>query len=92
MAHIHIGRLAANLRWLRKLEGLTLQWLAEELGVSISLISKWEHGHRAPRMPHLRALARAYNTSIDSLINDDLTGLFTSAADRPTVEETDVSE
>lgn len=58
-----------NLRSLRKLHKLTLEELAEKIGVSRQAIAKWEAGATTPDIAHCRALAELYQVSIDDLVN-----------------------
>jgi|LSQX01.1.fsa_nt_gb transcriptional regulator with XRE-family HTH domain len=55
---------------LRKELGLTQENLAEILGISPQAVSKWENGHALPETALLPGLARALDTSIDSLLLD----------------------
>jgi transcriptional regulator with XRE-family HTH domain len=60
---------AKKLEYLRKQKGLTQRQLAEKIGVSRDLISKWERSETSPDTDHLVALANLYNVSIDEMIN-----------------------
>ncbi len=51
-----IQSFARRLREWRQGRGLPLKHIAKELGVSISIISEWEHGHRFPSVANLEAL------------------------------------
>lgn len=55
---------------LRKLrEGLTMQKLASDLGVSRDLVSDWESGAATPSVGELKALAAYYQIGIGYLLN-----------------------
>jgi transcriptional regulator with XRE-family HTH domain len=49
---------ARRMREWRASAQLPLKHVARDLGVSISIISEWEHGHRFPSVRHLEAVAR----------------------------------
>lgn len=59
-------RLAA----LRKQKGLTQQALAEDVGVHVSQIRRYEAGESAPTLDVLRKLAIALSVSADALVFD----------------------
>ena len=56
------------LRELRKERGLTQQQLAEQLKLSLSIISKWENGKHQPSIEDLKLLVNFFNVSADYLI------------------------
>lgn len=60
--------LGLELRKYRKTAGLTLQELAERVGVSKQCVYFWEHGIREPGVDRLWALANALAVNVDSLI------------------------
>jgi transcriptional regulator with XRE-family HTH domain len=63
-----LGRGLARLRkqaWLKQAE------LAEELGVAIETISRWENGHNAPTVPHRRKLELRYGNTLEALLDFD---------------------
>lgn len=49
-------------------KGLPLKHLARELGVSISIVSEWEHAHRFPSVTNLEAIARLLETHVCCLL------------------------
>ncbi|MBQ4164687.1 MAG: helix-turn-helix transcriptional regulator, partial [Turicibacter sp.] len=53
---------------LRIKEGLSQERLAEEIGVSKQLISKWEQGDEIPDLHHLMALSDWFGISLDELL------------------------
>jgi len=68
MASPTVRSFARRLRQWRELKGLPLKHMAKELGVSISIISEWEHGHRFPSAATLAALAEYAGTSVCCLL------------------------
>ncbi len=62
---------AENLVSLRKGKHLTQQELADEIGYSDKLVSKWEQGKAVPSIDKLMMLAKFYNVSLDSLVTKD---------------------
>ena len=79
--------LSKKLKTLRKRENLTQEELANELGVTKSLISAYEHGIRIPSYDILIHLASLYDVSIDYLLGFenknllDLSGLTPNEID-----------
>lgn len=63
--------ISARLRELRINSGLSQERLAEQLLVSRQAVSKWENGEAMPDIENMIALARLYNTSLDSLVGLD---------------------
>lgn len=45
------------IRW-RQEQHLTLKNVADDLGVSVSIVCEWEHGRRFPSADHFLAIAR----------------------------------
>ncbi len=67
-------RMAANMRARRAFAGLKQCELADQLGVSQNTVSKWEHGHHAPSVPQLVAMADIYKCSLDALAGREQEG------------------
>ncbi len=59
-----------NLKALRMTAGLTMEGLAEKIGVSRQSVAKWENGDSLPDLMKCKALADLYNVSLDALVND----------------------
>lgn len=57
-----------KLQKLRKQRGLTQEELAESLYVSRTAISKWESGRGYPSIDSLKAIAKFFSVSVDTLI------------------------
>lgn len=55
----------------RERVGKTQQQIADELGVTLDTISKYENGRNLPGADKLPALARALGCTIDDLYTDD---------------------
>ncbi len=62
---------AENLVGLRKSRHLTQQELAEKMGYSDKLISKWEQGKAIPSIDKMMVLASFYNVTLDDLVRKD---------------------
>ncbi len=62
---------AENLATLRKSKHLTQQELAEKIGYSDKLVSKWEQGKAIPSLDKLMMLSSFYNVSLDELVAKD---------------------
>ena len=60
-----------KLQELRKQRGLTQEELAEALFVSRTAVSKWESGRGYPNIESLKAVAKFFGVSVDSLLSGD---------------------
>lgn len=65
MNRLNIGETILKLRKGKK---LTQEQLASMVGVSAGAVSKWENGNSTPDISLLAPLARALDTSIDTLL------------------------
>lgn len=62
------------IRGKRERIGKTQQQIADEIGVTLDTISKYENGRNLPGADKLPALARALGCTIDALFRDDTGG------------------
>ncbi len=60
-----------NLRILRKNRNLTQKQLADELGISRSLISLYESGERVPSLKALLKISQFFGISNDELLGKE---------------------
>ena len=60
-----------NLLYLRNIKGLSLEQVAEAVGISRQSYSKWEQGDTFPDIDKCDKLAKFYGVTIDSLIHSD---------------------
>lgn len=67
--------IGARLRHARLVKALLIKDLAARVGVSISLISKYENNKLLPPLTVLHALVTALDTNIGALFDPDWTGL-----------------
>lgn len=58
-----------NLVQLRKLNNLTQEELAEQVGVSRQALAKWESGETLPDLEKSRLLAEVFSVSLDDLVS-----------------------
>ena len=58
---------------LRKKNGISQKEMAERLSVSVSAVSKWEHGKNLPDMTILGKIAEILQVSCDELMNPEKT-------------------
>lgn len=63
--------LPANLRDLRAAHQLTLEQVAERIGVTRQAAAKWESGETLPDLTNCAALADLYGVSLDDLVHHD---------------------
>ena len=65
--------LASNIRYLRKKQGWSQEYLAERLGYkSYTTIQKWESGVSEPPLKKAHAIAELFQVDIDDLTKKDL--------------------
>lgn len=78
---------------IRKMNNMSQEAFAEELGVSRQAVSKWETGSSVPDVQLLLRIADFYNITLDQLIRDEF-DLPVSQADseRLEKEETDTAD
>ena len=61
--------LAENIKAFRLKKNYTQEKLAEQMGVSVGAVSKWESGQSTPELPILLSLAEFFQISLDRLIS-----------------------
>ncbi|MBQ5672542.1 MAG: helix-turn-helix transcriptional regulator [Oscillospiraceae bacterium] len=74
MAHLEMNRLANNLTYLRKENGISKQELADIMGVGLWTVTKLERGELPPRMK-VEALFRIqhrFGVSVHRLLGESL--------------------
>jgi transcriptional regulator with XRE-family HTH domain len=59
----------STLKSARKSAGLTLEQLAERVGISVSQLSRFESGKREPRMAEMQTIADALGLSVADLLD-----------------------
>jgi len=62
------SELGARLRQAREQKGLTRQYVAKNVGISVRTFDRWERGDFEPSLKKLARLAELYGTSIGWLI------------------------
>ncbi len=65
-----VSRFAARLKKWRREQGKPLKEVAADLGVSIAIVSEWEHGHRFPSVKHLQAVTRYTGISASAFFSN----------------------
>ena len=70
--HTIPNELGPKLKFLRLLKGKSARGVARELKVSPMLILKWESGESNPKVNKLASLAKAYDVSLDDLMNGSI--------------------
>ena len=59
---------AERLKDLRNEKGISLKYLAKEIGVTDMAISRWENEQRIPNIENLASLAKYFGVSTDYLL------------------------
>ena len=66
---------ANNLRFLRKQNGWSLEYVSDALGLkSFTTVSKWEVEATSPRMDTLVKLCELFHVGLNEMVYDDLEG------------------
>lgn len=65
-------RFSDKLKKLRAEHNLSQVAFANKLGVSKSLVAYWEVNKREPKLEHIIAIGKMFNTDWTTLINDEL--------------------
>ena len=60
-----------NLRFLRNHSGLTLEQVAERIGVTRQAVAKWEKGESLPDILNCEALADLFDVTLEDLVRHD---------------------
>lgn len=68
----HKISIAANLKRLRQANHLTIEEIADKVGVSRQAIAKWEKGTSLPDIINCAAIARLYDIPVDTLLCGDV--------------------
>ena len=61
-----------NIKYLRKLNGLTQEQFSQRIGIKRSLLGAYEEGRANPNWNTLITIAKQFNTSVDQLLKQDL--------------------
>ena len=59
-----------NLKYERKIAGLTQQQLADKMGIKQQQLSRWERDEIEPAVSSIVAIAKALDVSYDDLFDD----------------------
>lgn len=73
-----MSRVSENIKYLRKKIGLTQEQFAERIEIKRSLVGAYEEGRADPRIGNLINMAKVFGTSVDILINKDVSRLSES--------------
>lgn len=60
-----------NIKEVRRNANLTLEKMAEMVGVSVSTLIRWEKGKTSPTLKHLPKIAEVLGITIEELLKDD---------------------
>lgn len=74
-------KIASRVRQLRRAAVLTQEQLAEQVGVSVETMSRYEQGRLGISVELLERIAEALRTAVGSLIEDRIDGLTPAEAD-----------
>jgi hypothetical protein len=66
---ISLQEFGQRLRLWRMNRKLPLKAVAEDLGVSVSILGAWEQGKRFPTFPHLHVISLAYDVPLCALFS-----------------------
>ncbi len=66
---------ANNIKYLRRMNGLTQEQFARKIGIKRSLLGAYEEGRANPNLENLKNIAKIFGTTVDNLIKNDIRGL-----------------
>ncbi len=61
-----------NIKYLRRLNGLTQEQFSRRIGIKRSLLGAYEEARANPNLENLKTIAQVFGTSVDSLIKTDI--------------------
>lgn len=64
--------ISENIRYLRKLNGLTQEQFSRKINIKRSLLGAYEEARANPNQQNIQAIAKAFNTTIELLTRQDL--------------------
>lgn len=64
--------ISENIKYLRKLNGLTQDQFARRIGIKRSLVGAYEEARANPNPTNMVAMAKAFNITVDNLTRNDL--------------------
>ncbi len=70
--HLCMSLVSNNIKYLRRLNGLTQEQFARRIGIKRSLLGAYEEARANPNLDNLMSIARAFNTTVDLLLKNDL--------------------
>lgn len=80
--------IGTQIQILRKQQGITQETLAEEMGVTVGAVSKWENGITLPDILMLCSLADYFQVTTDELLGRTDKGSFMICDDAPFIRNT----
>lgn len=70
--HLVMSIVSNNIKYLRRLNGLTQEQFARRIGIKRSLLGAYEEARANPNLENLKTIAQVFGTSVDSLIKTDI--------------------
>jgi transcriptional regulator with XRE-family HTH domain len=64
--------IANNIKYLRRMNGLTQEQFARKIGIKRSLLGAYEEGRANPNLENLTNIAKIFGTTVDNLIKNDI--------------------
>lgn len=64
--------ISENIRYLRKLNGLTQEQFSRKINIKRSLLGAYEEARANPNQQNIQAIAKAFNTTVELLTRQDL--------------------
>jgi transcriptional regulator with XRE-family HTH domain len=63
---------ANNIKYLRRMNGLTQEQFARKIGIKRSLLGAYEEGRANPNLDNLMNIAKIFGTTVDNLLKNDI--------------------
>lgn len=67
--------IANNIKYLRRMNGLTQEQFSRKIGIKRSLLGAYEEGRANPNLDNLTNIAKIFGTTVDNLIKNDIRNL-----------------
>ncbi len=67
-----MSMVANNIKYLRRMNGLTQEQFARKIGIKRSLLGAYEEGRANPNLDNLMNIAKIFGTTVDNLLKHDI--------------------
>lgn len=68
----YMSIVSQNIKYLRRLNGLTQEQFSRKIGIKRSLVGAYEEARATPPLDKLKVIANCFNISVDALVKQDI--------------------